>query len=546
MSLKNVLSAAASYLISQEQGPGDPPGDPPNAWDINYYTFGANIQIYQVTEDTFGNGLFFKPDGTKLYYVGNNTDGVYQYSLSTPWDLNTVTYDSKNASVGSQETTPTNIFFKPDGSSFYITGTATDKVHQYNMTTAWDVSTASFFGSKATTVTEATPTGLYFKPDGTSYYICGPSSDLVRQFNLATAWDITSTTTVGPTSPNLGSLDSASESLFFNEDGTKMYVFGDNRQGVWQYLLSTAWDVSTATADRRLPTNYISTLNPRAMCLGNNGNYIYLLITNAIFRITLDSSYSLYVNYWTGYTNDYISNSLTGTNPTFVSPDGTKAYMAYALNDVIYQYSMSTANDLSTLSYDNKSLDASSFSTIINTINFSQNGTHLYLCGSTAVYYYTLSTAFDISTATYQNSWTSSQDSSGGGLVVSSDGTKMIYLGLVTDDLFEYNLSTPYQPTSASYVRNLALSTTSSISIAAKPDGTKIFVLDVSSNDYILSISLPTAWSLSGTSTTSRTFSPQTTLANGLSLRSLSFNSNGSNLYLYISNANALQKWSVL
>lgn len=542
MSLKNVLSAASSYLISQEQGPGDPP----NAWDINYYTFGANIQIYQVTEDTFGNGLFFKPDGTKLYYVGNNTDRVYQYSLSTPWDLNTVSYDSKNASVGSQETTPTNIFFKPDGSSFYITGTATDKVHQYNMTTAWDVSTASFFGSKATTVTEATPTGLYFKPDGTSYYICGPASDLVRRFNLATAWDITSTTTVGPTSPNLNSRDSAPESLFFNEDGTKMYVYGDNRQGVWQYLLSTAWDVSTATDDRRLPTNFlVSSLNPRAICLGNNGNYIYLLITNAIFRITLDSSYSLYVNYWSGYPNDYFTNSLTIANITFVSPDGTKAYMIYALNDVIYQFSMSTANDLSTLSYDNKSLDASSFNTVINNIHFSQNGNHLYLSGSAEVYYYTLSTAFDISTATYQNSWTSSQDINSGGLVLSSDGTKMIYLGLATDDLFEYTLSTPYQPTSASYVRNLALSSVNSLSLAAKPDGTKIFVLE-SSNDNITSISLPTAWSLSGASTTSRTFSPQTTLANNLAPRGLSFNSNGSNLYIYIANANALQKWSVL
>ncbi|GAH99215.1 unnamed protein product, partial [marine sediment metagenome] len=38
--------------------------------------------------------LFFKPDGTKMYVVDLGAE-VFQYTLSTPWDVSTANYDTK-------------------------------------------------------------------------------------------------------------------------------------------------------------------------------------------------------------------------------------------------------------------------------------------------------------------------------------------------------------------------------------------------------------------------------------------------------------------
>ena len=65
----------------------------------------------------------FKPDGTKMYVTGSTGDDVNEYDLSTPWDVSTASYN-QNFSVAAQETTPTAVRFKPDGTKMYVTGSA--------------------------------------------------------------------------------------------------------------------------------------------------------------------------------------------------------------------------------------------------------------------------------------------------------------------------------------------------------------------------------------------------------------------------------------
>ncbi|GAI59670.1 unnamed protein product, partial [marine sediment metagenome] len=76
--------------------------------------------------------VFFKPDGTKMYITGEVTDTVYQYSLSTPWDVSTASYD-KYKDVSSQDTSPMGVCFKPDGIKMYIMGNKNDTVYQYSL-----------------------------------------------------------------------------------------------------------------------------------------------------------------------------------------------------------------------------------------------------------------------------------------------------------------------------------------------------------------------------------------------------------------------------
>ena len=48
-----------------------------------------------------------------------------------------------NLDISSDEGVPTGITFKPDGTKMYITGQSADKILQYNLTTAFDVTSAT-------------------------------------------------------------------------------------------------------------------------------------------------------------------------------------------------------------------------------------------------------------------------------------------------------------------------------------------------------------------------------------------------------------------
>ncbi|MDG1949528.1 MAG: hypothetical protein P8J32_01740 [bacterium] len=72
----------------------------------------------------------FKTDGTKMYMLGYDNDTVYQYSLSSAWDVSSASYDSVSFSVNGQESVPEGLFFKPDGTKMYVVGVVTDRVHR--------------------------------------------------------------------------------------------------------------------------------------------------------------------------------------------------------------------------------------------------------------------------------------------------------------------------------------------------------------------------------------------------------------------------------
>jgi len=103
---------------------------------------GAAIPVFGA--ESIQGEVFFKPDGTKMFVIGSAYDTVFQYSLGTVWDVSTASYDSKSFDVYSQDSRPTGVFFKPDGTKMFVIGPVNDKVFQYSLGTAWDVSTASY------------------------------------------------------------------------------------------------------------------------------------------------------------------------------------------------------------------------------------------------------------------------------------------------------------------------------------------------------------------------------------------------------------------
>lgn len=212
-------------------------------WEIGEgtATFGEGVNQFSVNSEVGANsvyGLTFKPDGTKMYVLETNTPIVYQYSLSTAWDITTAAYDSKSLSISAFR--DYDIGFSSDGTKLFTGGTV--GVGVYTLSTAWDISTA---GSETayTSWDDDDFYGLAFNGDGTVLY---GNDGTVRQYSLSTAYDISS---IGSAPfQNSGTFTPASSrGVQFNSDFTEMFTFELGRDNLDKYFLSTAGDITTAT-----------------------------------------------------------------------------------------------------------------------------------------------------------------------------------------------------------------------------------------------------------------------------------------------------------
>lgn len=183
----------------------------------------------------------FKSDGSKFYAAGYLGGIVYQWSLSTPWDISTGTYDSVSFNATAQVTNPGGIDFKTDGTKMYLADLITGKVFQYSLT-AWDLSTASYASLSFDTSTQVSAFNLKqvaFKTDGSKMYVTDGGSVVAYQYTLGTPWNVSTASydTVSYTaSSQIGLWTGA---ITFKPDGTKMY--GTDYFGVaYQYTLGTA------------------------------------------------------------------------------------------------------------------------------------------------------------------------------------------------------------------------------------------------------------------------------------------------------------------
>jgi len=230
--IKNGLQAGR-YLNTQGTITSNTEG-----WSLEnaYYTGDS----FALSSTTVNSSIFFKPDGTK-FYVGTSSSDIRQYDLSTAWDISTASLTNTLNTVGING----GVFFKPDGTKIFTASTNRDTVTQNTLSTAWDISTAGMTFQFSVNNEESNVTDLYLKPDGTELFIVGSGNNFVTRYSLSTAWDITTASFTTGDSLFVNSQDTVMEGLFFKPDGTYFYTVGENNQRAYEYYLSTAWDITT-------------------------------------------------------------------------------------------------------------------------------------------------------------------------------------------------------------------------------------------------------------------------------------------------------------
>lgn len=138
-------------------------------WSLSSVSYAS--KSFTLSADTTQLGISLTPNGTTLYVVGNATDSVYQLTLSTPNDISTCGSQT-SVSVASQDTTPNGVYIKPDGTRMYVTGSLNDAVYQYTLSTPGAVASASYGSiNKSVAAQSANPQAVQFNQDGTRMWV---------------------------------------------------------------------------------------------------------------------------------------------------------------------------------------------------------------------------------------------------------------------------------------------------------------------------------------------------------------------------------------
>ena len=322
-------------------------------------TVSQNNNVFTITPSTNsaheGNFslTFSASDGNSV------TQAVSAFTLTFGFDLPNGSYDSKTFDPYDSSNSNTNyinhrVTFSHDGTKMFVCGsTPNSSVVAYSLSTAWDVSTASYHSFKALSTPYFTNIfrKVLFNANGTKMFILhqavGNNLTIAQagtglyEFTLSSAYDLTSTITyVGGYSLNaiLSPFDAA-----FSSNGERLFVLSSNSTRIYQFNLTTGFDVST-----------ISTTS-------NSFNY-----------------------------NSQTSSSADAAWSFAMSPAGTKLFiLGFGSPGTIHEYSLSSGWDASTVTYSNNSYavsyTGSSFGTSTpymgncNGITFSPSGHKMYV-----------------------------------------------------------------------------------------------------------------------------------------------------------------------
>lgn len=305
---------------------------------INKPTFLSAIFIRPDNTQLFSCGGYVV-DGTTSSSTDNS---IYSNSFTEAGNIstlsNTSTYKpiswilNPGASAITLYPEPSGLSFSPDGANVILCGnllsipsgssTLTDRgsfIFQYNLTTAWDITSiggsstwvldsitynvdtnpGSQFHNKAPLYgySFATPTiskiqDIFVREDGLIFYYL--RDNILYQGSISSAWNIgsnlnlnTGSLTIDPnlvsSSVNMGSFSGIS----FSKNGMKLYLTSKVYGGtIFQYNLTTAWDITTASFETFL---YVGTYNTKNTLIVENGVHAIMLDDETIIHSTLEN-----------------------------------------------------------------------------------------------------------------------------------------------------------------------------------------------------------------------------------------------------------------
>jgi len=271
--------------------------------------------------------------------------GVVPPTPITPWGdiaIASTSYvqNSSTISDGSNSYWPNGLFFKPDGTKMFImgwrNGTGTSDLLEFSLSVAWDISSASYT-TQVSSVTSNYGRGCEFKRDGTALFFYD-NSRVMCKYTLSTAWDLSTASLDSSNSTSFATVTTPQpRNPFFSEDGKTVLISDNNNDALYQFSLSTAWDISTGSVSYVASFSTTSyTTHPRGVFASSTGDQIFLLSNfGAVYKFTTTDFDITSLVADGSYSNANLQSAI------FMDYDNLKMYSA-TISNIVSEYDITT------------------------------------------------------------------------------------------------------------------------------------------------------------------------------------------------------------
>jgi hypothetical protein len=240
--------------------------------DISNYSFVTGQSFVTTSKDNLPIDVFVTNDGLKLFYLGFTSKKVYQYSFGIAYDLTTLNYVSEFAT---SLTSPTSFSFNTDGTRLYIYDNlipAARDIFQYSLSSAFNISSATYVSRSH--ILSTSTIGLFINPLGTKTFTTDISNKKISSQILSTAFDITTATN----SLVVGIPECVTpEGLCFSSSGKSVVIVDSSNTTIKQYNLSIAYDLSSLVFSGKTLSVSGQQTELRSLCFSKNDSIIFLV-----------------------------------------------------------------------------------------------------------------------------------------------------------------------------------------------------------------------------------------------------------------------------
>ena len=371
------------------------------------------------SEDTQMRDMLFNNDETGIFMLGDQNDSVYEYSLPVTGTITTTpVYTGNSFSVAAQTTSPDGMFISTnDGLKLFVISSGDNRVYEYDMTTAWSLTTPPTYTGRSflTTGQITSPDDVWFSTDGKRMFIAGRADSDVYEYRVAVPWSFLAAPVYTGKS---FTLQGTTVGIAFNDDGRKLFSIDETAEVAYEY-------------DTKQELITVELVGYRLACAGYTG--------------------------LPGF--DFSSEEAFVVAGLRYSNDGSKFFTMGLTSQAAYQYDLTTNHDPNTATYSGNSLSTAAQDTSPSMLSFNDDGLKFFAGGiaTQTIYSYTVSSAFDFTVAPVYtgNSYSvAAQDAVPCGMDWNDNGTKMFVGGSVTGAIYQHTVTTGYLLTTASYSGN--------------------------------------------------------------------------------------------
>ena len=538
------------------------------AWDLSTLntTMTSGQQVNHNSRDAGPVDVAFNSSGTKMFVAGQDNDRIYQWNLSTAWDLSTASYYDNHSVSGSNYVNGgfNGIFVTPNDASIYTVCRNTDRVAKWNFSASGHINGISIDGTVSVSSQNSYPFDVAWSPDGSAMYLSGNNNGFYK-YNPAGNYSLSGISHDSSFSVTVGS--NAVESFFIKPDETKVYTMYNNEISEWNIGTVTQptaqYHVGVTNNGGRIDSsNFVDINSMTAAQSAGTGTVHYAVSTDGrttwsvakgtdgVRPIVRNNSGTWqYNNHAGAVTGNAIANaSYVGTGTFSDTTDTSEIQWINSGNsllaldnaspDRVEKYNASTAYDITTLTY-SQSLGVGSYEIYLTSMHMSPDGMKLYVAGNqnNEFIQYNLTTAFDLSTASFYSTLSFANF---GAMWFKPDGTKAFAMNFTNSSVTTFNMSTAWHITGATNAGSHTLQnhgTGGAGAMVWSDDGLNLYV-SFPSSDTVKHYTIGTAWDVSTASASPNSMSYASQSSN---MTGLAFNSDftemhtasGANYYRY-------------